>query len=65
MKTFLNIAYSSGGFWHCIGSPVESAGQSCRKVPFFEVAIAVGTSACLIVVIIVVARRWRNRRRIG
>jgi hypothetical protein len=31
MKTFLDIGYSSGIFWRCVGDPTETPGRTkCR-----------------------------------
>jgi hypothetical protein len=60
MKTFLDIGYSNGTFWHCVGDPTEAPGQSCTKIPTFEVVAAIGLVVCLAVLIATILSRRRK-----
>jgi hypothetical protein len=59
MKTFFDIAYSSGVFWRCVGDPTEAPGQSCAKIPSLDVAAAVGLVVCLALLTAILLRRRR------
>jgi hypothetical protein len=60
MKTFLDIGYSSGIFWRCVGDPAETPGQSCTRIPTFQIAAAIGL-LCLVILIAVILSRRRRR----
>jgi hypothetical protein len=62
MKTFLDIGNSNGTVWRCAGNPTDPAGQSCTKIPTFQLAAAIGLVICLLVLtaVILSRRRWRT-----
>jgi len=60
MKTFLDIGYSNGIFWRFVGNPTDAPGQSCTRIPTFEVA-GFGLVICLVVLIAVILTRRRRR----
>jgi hypothetical protein len=59
MKTFLDIGYSNGIFWRCVGNPTDAPGQACTKVPTFEV-VGLGLVICLVILIAVILTRRRR-----
>jgi hypothetical protein len=62
MKTFLDIGYSNGIFWHCVGDPTAAPGQSCTKIPAFEADAAIGLVVCLAILIVTFLSRRRKSR---
>jgi hypothetical protein len=61
MKTLLDIGDSNGTFWRCVGEPTEAPGQSCAKIPTFQLAAAIGLVICLIILIAVILSPRRRR----
>jgi hypothetical protein len=51
MKTFLHIGYGNGIFWRCVGDPTEAPGQSCTRIPTFQLAAAIGLFCVVILVV--------------
>ena len=62
MKTILDIGYGGGIFWRCIGDPAKEPGQSCTKIPPFQLAAAFGLASCLIVLVAFIVSRRRRAR---